>query len=78
MSLGRKKEPRVVLREHSLGSEEPAQETEEQWAERPLPGPQLPHMLSHGGGVSLLTTFSSLIYDMGTVGSAHPCQGAQS
>lgn len=71
MSLGRKKEPRVVLREHSLGSEEPAQETEEQWAERP-------HMLSHGGGVSLLTTFSSLIYDMGTVGSAHPCQGAQS
>lgn len=39
MSLGRKKETGVVLGEHNLGSREPAQETEEQWAERPLPGP---------------------------------------
>ena len=33
--------------------------------------PSPPHTLSHSGGMSLLTAFSSLIYGMGTVGSAH-------
>lgn len=40
--------------------------------------PSPPHTLSHGGGMCLLTAFSSLIHGMRTLGSAHPCQGAQS